>query len=374
MTENRQIHVIVIPWRTIFTLLAAAALVWVWWQLWQLLLLIIAAVLIAVTLEPIVSWLDRRFLPRWAAASIVGAVCLGGFVGLMWLTSTALMEQTEFLGTRVHALQRTLVSHTPSWLIEIAFGSRRNANATPTMPDAPWYLLSFVQTLMMGLAAVVLAFVLAIYLLIEGRMTYEWMVAYVPPDHRHKVRDTVVEARTLMLDYVIGNIATSLFAGLFVLVALNLLHVPAAFLLALLAAICDFIPVLGFVISAVPAVLIALTLSPATASIVVGVYIFYHLIENYVIGPRVYGDKLRLSNIAVIVALLAGAEIGGVVGALVALPFAAAYPAVERIWLADYLGRRVVQDHERLLNQGEHETGDENERGTERGTEQEKAI
>jgi predicted PurR-regulated permease PerM len=142
-----------------------------------------------------------------------------------------------------------------------------------------------------------------------------------------------------------------------VLLALRALHVPAQFLLALLAAICDFIPVLGFVISAVPALMIAATVSGTTTVIVAGLYVFYHLIENYLITPRVYGTRLQLSNIAVIVALFVGAAIGGVVGALVALPFAAAYPAIERIWLADYLGRRVVQDHERLLKTTE--SGDE---------------
>jgi predicted PurR-regulated permease PerM len=352
---ERQEMTVLVPWRTIFKLLAAAALVWAWLQVWQLLLLLIASVVIAVTLEPIVEWLDRRFLPRWAAASLVGVGSLCALLALIWLTSTALVQQTQFLGDRLHVLQRTIVDHTPPWLIDIAFGSRRAATATPTIEGAPWYLLSFAQTLLTGLGAVVLAFVLAIYLLVEGEMTYAWMLAYVPPGRRDKVHDTIIEARTLMLQYVVGNVATSLFAGMFVFVALSLLHVPVPFLLALLAAICDFIPVLGFVLSALPAILIAVTISGRTAIIVAGVYVAYHAIENYVIVPRVYGTRLRLSNIAVIIALFVGAAIGGVVGALVALPFAAAYPAIERIWLADYLGRRVVQDHERLLKQAEEE-------------------
>jgi predicted PurR-regulated permease PerM len=352
--DSREITFLV-PWRTIFKLLAAAALVWVWLQLWELLLLLIVAVVIAVTLEPMVDWLDRRLLPRWAAALIVGVGCLSGFLGLMWITSTALVQQTEFLGARLHMLQRTVVDHTPSWLIEVAFGSRRNASATPTIEGAPWYLLSFAQTLLTGVTAVVLAFVLATYLLVEGGITYAWLLAYVPPSRRDKVHATMVEARALMLHYVAGNIATSAFAGVFVLGALHYLQVPARVLLALLAAVCDFIPVMGFVISAVPALLIAATVSGTTAVLTAVAYVACHLIENYLIGPRIYGTRLRLSNIAVIVALFVGAAIGGVVGALVALPFAAAYPAIERIWLADYLGRRVVQDHERLLN---HDTED----------------
>jgi predicted PurR-regulated permease PerM len=149
----------------------------------------------------------------------------------------------------------------------------------------------------------------------------------------------------VIFGYVAGNIATSVFATIFVLVVLSALKVPAAMLLALLAGVFDFIPVLGFILSAVPAVVLALTRSPATALIVVLLYIGYHTIENYLIAPWVYGDRLQLSNIAVVLAFAIGAELAGVVGALIALPIAAAYPAIERIWLRDKLGDQVVQEH-----------------------------
>jgi len=92
-------------------------------------------------------------------------------------------------------------------------------------------------------------------------------------------------------------------------------------------------------------VVLALTVSPATAILVVGLYAFYHFIENYFIGPRVYGEQLELSNVAVVLAFAAGAELAGVVGALIALPVAAAYPAIERIWLRERLGDEVVTQH-----------------------------
>jgi len=67
----------------------------------------------------------------------------------------------------------------------------------------------------------------------------------------------------------------------------------------------------------------------------------------------VYGDRLRLSNLAVILAFAVGAEIGGVAGALLALPFAALYPVIERVWLKDYLARDAVAAHRRLEEHGE---------------------
>jgi predicted PurR-regulated permease PerM len=153
-----------------------------------------------------------------------------------------------------------------------------------------------------------------------------------------------------MYGYVVGNVATSIFATVVVFTALSLLHVPAALLLAVLAGVFDFVPVLGFIFSSGPAILLGLSVSPAVGLAVVGVYGGYHLVENYYVGPRVYGDRLKLSNLAVIVAFAIGAKIGGVGGALLALPVAAVYPVIERVWLKDYLGRDAVETHQRLQN------------------------
>ena len=93
------------------------------------------------------------------------------------------------------------------------------------------------------------------------------------------------------------------------------------------------------------------TVSGPTAFLVAMLYVAYHGVENYFIAPKVYGGRLRLSNLAVIVAFAAGAELGGVIGALLALPVAAMYPAIERIWLKDYLERDTVERHRRIERQ-----------------------
>ena len=170
----------------------------------------------------------------------------------------------------------------------------------------------------------------------------------MPRNNRGRVQDTADAACVAVRHYVAGNVATSIFAGFCVYLALTLLHVPAALLLAVLAGVCDFVPVLGFIVSAVPAILLALTVSTTTAVIVGGVYVAYHMAENYLIGPRVYGGQLRLSNLAVLLAFAVGAELFGIIGALLALPVAAMYPCVEDIWLREYLGRDAVETHRGL--------------------------
>jgi predicted PurR-regulated permease PerM len=145
----------------------------------------------------------------------------------------------------------------------------------------------------------------------------------------------------------------SLFAAVFVLVALTVLKVPAAFLLAVLAGVCDFVPILGFFVAFTPAVLIALTISPGTAVAVAGLYALCSVIENYAIVPKVYGDHLKLSRVAVLLGLAIGAALGGIIGALLALPVVAAYPIVERIWLRESLGKTVLAEHARLESEAE---------------------
>ena len=155
----------------------------------------------------------------------------------------------------------------------------------------------------------------------------------------------------MIFAYVAGNVLTSVFAGLFVLILLWVMKVPAALLLALVAALFDFVPVIGFIASSIFAVAMALTVSPATAIIVFSLYLVYHVTENYVISPWAYGDFLRLSNVAVILAFAVGAELAGVIGALIALPIAAAYPAIERIWLREQLPAATVREHQELKSE-----------------------
>jgi predicted PurR-regulated permease PerM len=156
---------------------------------------------------------------------------------------------------------------------------------------------------------------------------------------------TVSEVSDVIIAYVQGQIVTSLLYGSFAFVTLSLFRVPAAVPLAVLAALCDVIPVLGVVVSTVPAVLLALTVSPLNAVAVLALYILYHVIENYVLVPRVYGRRLRMSGLAVLIALVVGGTLQGILGAVLVLPLVAAYPIVERIWLHEYLSDEVLTDH-----------------------------
>jgi predicted PurR-regulated permease PerM len=195
--------------------------------------------------------------------------------------------------------------------------------------------------------------IISLYFVLDGRRLYAWMLAYVPRQHREKMARTVPEVTEVVFGYVRGQLLTSALFAVFCAVVLTCFGVPAALPLALLAGICDIIPVVGIVIATAPALLLSLTVSPTTAFAVTALYVGYHLLEAYVIVPRVYGKSLRLSTLSVLLALIVGGSLQGIIGAVIVLPLVAAYPIIERIWLKGYLAPEVIQDHSALARAAE---------------------
>jgi predicted PurR-regulated permease PerM len=334
----------------IVRVLAAIVFVWLWLQLWQLAMVIVVALFVAIGLEPLVAWLEAHRVPRALAASGSVLLLTALIVGFFALAGSSLAEQASELSSHASEVKKEILDQLPGPVTRAVTRS----NAPLDAAKIASYIVDAGRLIVGGAIVGILILILTVYLLIEGRQTYTWLVAYAPPAYRDRVHLTAREAEQAIRQYVIGNVATSVFATVVVFVALTLLHVPASLLLAVLAGIFDFVPVLGFLCSALPALLLASSQGLATVLAVAGVYAGYHLAENYYVGPKVYGDRLRMSNLAVIVAFAVGAEIGGVVGALLALPVAALYPVVERVWLKDYLNRDAVETHRRLQRTSSH--------------------
>lgn len=340
-----------VAWLTIVKILSAAALVWIWLRVWPIVMVVLVSLVLAVTLEPIVGWLERRKLKRGLAVLVVGMVTLAAVGGFLVAAAGPLTEETQLLAGRLASFQESIAARVP---VAIARVVRRGPQDPAQMMTAIAAKVPDVASAVLTAAGMTLfAFILTLYLLADGRRTYEWVIAYVPRAHRAKVNETVAGVTGAVFAYVAGNLLTSIFAAVFVFVSLALLGVPAALMLAVLAGVCDFVPILGFFVALTPAVLVALTISPGTAVAVVGLYGLCHLIENYAIVPKVYGHQLNLSGVAVLLGLVVGAALGGILGAMLALPVVAAYPIVERIWLRESLGKNVLAEHARLEREGE---------------------
>jgi len=332
-----------VRWRALLKIMAAGALVWLWLQLYQTVLLVVVAALMAVTINPAVTYLERHRWPRWLAAVAISGLLLLTMGAFGWLTWASLTNQAALLASRFSETSQQLEGRMPQWLQGVLVpDADRISSATRG------YAVRLAQSTVSAITIGFLGFILMIYFLIEGRRTCDWLLAFVPERHRPRAEQTLQESERVIVAYAVGNGITSLFATAFTWVVLWWLHVPAALLLAIMAGLSDFIPVIGFVVSSVPAVLLAVTVSPTTVLLVVLAYVAYNTVESYLLSPWAYGNRLNLSNVAVILAFVVGAELAGVIGALIALPLAALYPTIERLWLRRQLGEDTVREHEAL--------------------------
>jgi predicted PurR-regulated permease PerM len=199
-----------------------------------------------------------------------------------------------------------------------------------------------------GLTEAALVLVIAFYLMVDGPGIHQWALAFFPRRRQAKLKETSEGIAQVIFAYVWGQAITSALVMIFSFAVLSIFKVPGALMLSLMAAVFDVLPLLGFFLFTIPAVLVAMSVSPEAAYMVAGLYLLYHLFENYFIVPKVYGKRMRISTLTVLLGLMGGGILGGVPGALVALPIIASYSVIERIWLTPYLHPGVAEKHKKL--------------------------
>jgi predicted PurR-regulated permease PerM len=341
-----------LPTGTVVKVLATWLFVWAGLRLWPEFVLLLISLLLAVALHPAIAALERRGLGRGLAVSLLTLALVGLALLLMSVVFTALAEQMSKLVQDFPTLRGRVEARLPP---QYPFLKRVVGQVfeLPSSPEVAAHLrrpLALGTAALSGVVSVFFTLIVTIYLLLDGKRLYAWLIAYIPRAHRDRMAVTADEVSQVIYAYVRGQVITSVLFAVYAGLVLRLFHVPAAVPLAILAGLCDVIPVVGIVVATVPAALLAVTVSPTAAAFVFALYVLYHVVESYLIVPRIYGQRLRLSTLAVVLALLAGSTLQGLIGAVLILPMVAAYPIIERIWLAGYLGAEVIKDHSALDN------------------------
>jgi len=340
---------VTVSWATLFRVGLACVLGYFIVVLHRFLLLLVLALLLAIAFRPLMQWVANRGWPKWVG-SLACALILAGSTALVCgiLVPTVGSQAPAF----VEKLPE-LKQHVLKWLPE---GSRMRALATEALSQRPFSdptpLLKRVMSWGGALVGHVIEFfvvlILAFYFVVDGERIYRWLIAFFPEHYRRKIDRTADEFTSVVGHYIAGNLLTSVLAAVYAFAVLQILHVPAAALLAILAGVFDLLPIIGFFLFTIPATLIALTVSPNAAVLVALLYGAYHLLENYVIVPKVYGNRLRLSTLTVLFWCLAAGLIAGVIGVIIVLPLVASYPIIERIWLRPYLECETLQEHQEI--------------------------
>jgi len=341
-----------IPWVTFVKFGVVVVAAYAVSMLWSLLLLVFLALFLAVTLHAFVDWLDEKGVKHWGSLLIVVGGLLGALVLMASLILPLLIEQGAAFAKNLPALHEEAMNQLPVSL-QIRENVQRVLDTTKWDELGEWmgHIMSAGGIALGGVLQVLLLLIIAIYMVIDGTKIFEWFLAFFSPLKRAKLRLTADEISKVIFGYVSGQVITSVLVTISSFVVLKVLNVPGAFMLAIVAGLFDILPILGFFIALAPAFLLALSVSPQTAVLVLSAYLLIQMIENYLIVPMIYGKRLRVSTLTVLLGLLAGVLLAGIPGALAVLPVIASYAAIERIWLKPFLREGVSEKHDLLKDQ-----------------------
>lgn len=301
----------------------------------RMLLILVIAALLAFAVAPLVKILQRT-MPRFLAILIVYLFVLSGLSFLLYMIVRTAIEQGTALAAQAHHLlspegqQQLKVIEQPLIALGIppeqlaAIPEQILSHIGGAASSAVPLILSFFDFL---LDTVIIA-VISIYLLIDGARVAQWTRTNIPMIERHRIDFLLETLRRIVGGYIRGQLLLSTLIGLLVGIGMALFHVPYALLLGVLAFVLEFIPVLGTLISGAVCVLLALTQGWLIALGVLGYFIIVHIIEGDVVGPRIVGKAIGLHPVVSLAALVAGAELFGIWGALFASPIAGVLQAL----------------------------------------------
>ncbi|MDP9036897.1 MAG: AI-2E family transporter [Myxococcota bacterium] len=312
--------------KTIALAVVIPAAAWVLVQLLPVFLVLIAALFLVGTLNPAVAWLERRGTSRgWSIALVFGALLLASLL-LMALTIPALVEQLTTIAKDEPKIRARLADSLGHSRLSAPFAEwLRNARyeslATTSLAKAA---LAYSARAFEIFAYVVSAVFLALYMMVDRDRLRGGLFAVVPRSHHIVLSRVLLNLEVIVGGYIRGQVLTSALMAAFVLALLAICRVPNALALAAFAGLADVLPYIGVFLSVGPAVIGALAKGPVIAGVVLVALLAYEEFESRFLVPRVYGHALRLPSSVVLFALLAGGTLLGIIGALLALPVAAA--------------------------------------------------
>ena len=302
----------------------------------DLIVWLLVALFLAMALNPAVEWLQRRRVKRrGAAVAIVFALALLVVVGIAATFVPTLVREVNDFANAV-----------PGYVHDLTKGKgklgflERKYQVVERIQDAvkksgvagilglTGTALSVTKSVVNSIIAAITITFLTLFMLLEGPVWVERFYALLPERSRPRWRRVGHDIYRAVGGYVTGNLAISVIAGAAATAVLLILGVPYAVALGLVVGIFDLIPLAGATIAAIIVSTVGFLHSTTAGVVLVGYFVVYQQVENQIIQPVVYGRTVKLSPLAVLVAVLAGAQLAGIVGALGAIPIAAAIQVV----------------------------------------------
>jgi len=322
----------------VIALLTAAVVLGVFFLLWQVRSFIgwfVIAVFLAVVLNPVVSWLQRRHRLIKRSLAIV-LTYLGVVVALLLMVGIllpVLVDQTQglikFIASVANApegptehLRRLAQQYELGWVFERI--SQQLGDIRTQLGEAARNVLLSSGDLIVSAAgfaaALVTILTITFFLILGGERYLSAGVELFPEPHRPLVRSLLTQSAGAVTGYVRGNLTISVICGVTTFAVLVVLGMPYAAALALLVAVLDLIPLVGATLGGVLLVVVGLFVAPWKAVVLLVYIVVYQQVEGSVLQPMVYSHAVQLSGLVIFIAILVGGLLLGIPGALLAIP------------------------------------------------------
>jgi predicted PurR-regulated permease PerM len=293
----------------------------------SVLILIGLAFFIAAGLDPVVVWLTRHGLRRWMGVSLVLFALIALIGGFIAAAIPPVAAQTSTLISQLPHYVRELQNHSSTlgklndkYHIEQRVTSLLSTKGTALVGG----VIGAGQIVISTVSSIVLVGVMSVYFLAAMPQTKLFLYRLVPHSRRPRAILIGDEIFTKVGGYVLGNVITSFIAGGGTFVWMLIFGIPYPALLGLLVFLLDLIPVIGSTIGGAIVTLVALTVSLPVAIATLIFYIAYRLAEDYLLVPRIIGHTVKVPALGGLVAIVIGGVVLGIIGALIAIPVAAA--------------------------------------------------
>jgi predicted PurR-regulated permease PerM len=300
----------------------------------DVLLLIYISGVLAIGFSPIVRLIQRqkilpigsRRFPRWTAILVLYLVILGGLTGIGFMIVPPLVEQARQLWLALPGmLERGQAFLIAQGILSGPIAWRDLVQYTPVSggTEAVGTVFGAVIGVLGGLFGLVTILILTFYLLVESEALHGLFLRLFPRRRRPRIAEASREITVKVSAWLGGQLFLGTVIGITSAIGLWLLGIPYFYVLAVISAVGELIPVVGPILAAVPAVAVAATVSLQKVLLVIVFFVVQQQFENHVLVPKVMERQVGISPVTVIFALLVGGKLLGILGALLAVPTAA---------------------------------------------------
>ena len=316
------------------------ATVYVLYRVREVVAVVAVAAFVAVALAPAVAWVERRGPPRAVAILVCYLTGLAGLFGLGLLLAPPLVDGVEQFVRDVPGYVEEIRDSEQLRAYDERYGltakiSEQADRAPRLLDDAAGELEVVTVGIFQRVFELIIVGVVAFFLLLDGPRWAQFFFNRMAPERRRRAQRVVAESQRAVGGYVAATFAIAALYGIVTFVLMKALGLPFAVPLSVFMALCAVVPLVGSVIGAVPVALVAILHSLPALIVFVVAFALFDQVQSRGLGPYIYKRTMRLHPLLAIVAVLVGASLLGILGALVAIPVAATIQiAVKDVWVA----------------------------------------